>query len=138
MSYYILLSLHFFTLIVWISSLFYLYGFLLIQNTPEDKIIFDKAMILYKKISSPALLVTILSGVTLLILNNVLLATGFWIYVKFFLISLLILMHLNYKSDINLVKKKLKKINNRVVIPHIYSVFVLLGFIIILVKTKPF
>mgnify|MGYP001598196498 CR=1 FL=1 len=138
MTYYILVSFHLLSIIIWVSSLFYLYGLNLIQKNKNDKTLIDKGLQIYKQISNPALLVALIFGITLLVLNKTILETGFWIYVKFFLISLMILMHFAYKIEINLVKNGLKVLKKRVIISHIYSLFILLGIVILLIKTKSF
>jgi putative membrane protein len=138
MTYYILLSFHLLAVIIWVSSLLYLYGLSLLQKDQKDKTLIDKALEFYKRVSNPALLVTVVLGVTLLVLNKGLLETGFWIYIKFFLTSLMILLHFAYKIEIDLVKKDLKIFKNRVIISHIYTLVALLGIVIILVTTKPF
>lgn len=144
MSYYILLSFHLLAIIIWIASLFYLFRLNLIQEDKEDKedkkdkTLIDKGLQFYTRVSNPALFVTLILGITLLVLNKGLLETGFWIYIKFFFISLMILIHFTYKIEVNLVKNNLKMFKNKVTTSHIYSLFTLLGMIVLLIKTKPF
>jgi putative membrane protein len=138
MEYYFLLSLHLFAIFIWMSSFFYLYRLQSIQAKQNNQVFFDEAIFIYKKVASPALTTVVVLGIALISLNKGLLETGLWIYIKFFLISLMAIMHFQYKIDINAIKKDLKVQKKEVIVYHIYSLFVMLAFVIVLTITKPF
>lgn len=136
--YYFFLSAHLFSIFVWISSIFYLYRLNLMHINQNNRALLNEAIFTYKKVASPALLTAIILGVTLISSNKSLLETGLWIYIKFFLISLMILMHFQYKIDLKAVSKNLKTESRKVIVYHIYSIFMMLAFVIFLTITKPF
>jgi len=138
MHYYFLLSLHLISLFVWISSFFYLYRLNTIQINQNKKVFLEEAHFIYKRVASPSLLMVVIFGISLISLNKGLLASGAWIYIKLFLISLMILMHFNYKINLELIEKNKKAEKREVVVYHTYSIFIMLAFVIVLTITKPF
>ena len=138
MHYYFLLSLHLISLFVWISSFFYLYRLNTVQINQNKKVFLEEAYFIYKRVANPSLLMVVIFGISLISLNKGLLASGAWIYIKLFLISLMILMHFNYKINLELIEKNKKAEKREVVVYHTYSIFIMLAFVIVLTITKPF
>jgi len=138
MHYYFLLSLHLISLFVWISSFIYLYRLNTVQLNQNKKVFLEEAHFIYKRVANPSLLMVVIFGISLISLNKGLLASGAWIYIKLFLISLMILMHFNYKINLELIEKNKKAEKREVDVYHTYSIFIMLAFVIVLTITKPF
>ncbi|MGB5918526.1 CopD family protein [Arcobacter sp.] len=136
--YYLLLSFHLISVITWISTIVYIGRLIFLQLGNKNTILQEEAYLIYKKISMPAFIATIFFGIILLFLNKSLLETGFWIYIKFFLISLIIIVHHLCKIYLNQIEKdELKKSNHYLKYLSLSPLF-FTAIIIILTINKPF
>ncbi len=137
MLYYYLVGFHLISVMVWISSLFYLQRIIMSQSNKSDIKIIDDGFFIYKKVANPAFLSTIFFGVILISLNKSLLSSGFWIYMKFFFISMIIIIH--HLSKIRLKElRDLKNIDKKSDSIHSFAPLVLVAFVVVLTLTKSF
>jgi protoporphyrinogen IX oxidase len=136
--YYLLLSFHLIAVITWISTIVYIGRLIFLQVVNKNTNLQNEAYLIYKKISMPAFIATISFGIILLFLNKSLLETGFWIYIKFFLISLIIMIHHLCKIYLNQIEKD-KLLKSKKYLKYL-SLFPLIfaALIIILTINKPF
>lgn len=136
--YYLLLSFHLIAVITWISTIVYISRLIFLQVVNKNTNLQNEAYLIYKKISMPAFIATISFGIILLFLNKSLLETGFWIYIKFFLISLIIMIHHLCKIYLNQIEKD-KLLKSKKYLKYL-SLFPLIfaALIIILTINKPF
>jgi protoporphyrinogen IX oxidase len=136
--YYLLLSFHLIAVITWISTIVYIGRLIFIQVDNQNTNLQKEAYLIYKKISMPAFISTIFFGIILLFLNKSLLETGFWIYIKFFLISLIIIVHHLFKIYLNQIEKDELKKSNQYLKYLSLSPLIFTALIIILTINKPF
>lgn len=66
---------------------------ILIQLNNKNIELLKEGDFIYKRIFLQAFISTISLGLILLILNKELLESGFWIYIKFLFVSLIIILH---------------------------------------------
>ncbi len=125
MEYYeFIKALHLISIILWISMLIYFPRLLIhhldivhLENTLILKDIKKEEKIIYRYIMSLGFILAVTCGISLIIINKSLLESGIWIYLKFFLISILAIIHHLYKiymreltsneSNIKITKKRL-------------------------------
>lgn len=136
--YYLLLSFHLIAVITWISTIVYIGRLIFLQVVNKNTNLQNEAYLIYKKISMPAFIATISFGIILLFLNKSLLETGFWIYIKFFLISLIITIHHLCKIYLNQIEKDELKKSNQYLKYLSLSTLIFVALIIILTINKPF
>lgn len=136
--YYLLLSFHLIAVITWISTIVYIGRLIFLQVVNKNTNLQNEAYLIYKKISMPAFIATISFGIILLFLNKSLLETGFWIYIKFFLISLIIMIHHLCKIYLNQIEKDELKKSNQYLKYLSLSTLIFAALIIILTINKPF
>lgn len=136
--YYLLLSFHLIAVITWISTIVYIGRLIFLQVVNKNTNLQNEAYLIYKKISMPAFIATISFGIILLFLNKSLLETGFWIYIKFFLISLIIMIHHLCKIYLNQIEKDELKKSNQYLKYLSLSTLIFVALIIILTINKPF
>ncbi|MDD5406871.1 MAG: protoporphyrinogen oxidase HemJ [Sulfurovaceae bacterium] len=97
MAYYSwILAFHVVSVLSWMAMLFYLPRLFVYHREHNDKVQFVEVVKiqeykLYKYIGLPALWATVISGLFLLWLNPYLLQSGTWIYIKLFLVFLLVM-----------------------------------------------
>ncbi len=144
MAYYNwILTFHVLSFLSWMAMLFYLPRLFVYHREHADKeefvnVVKIQEYKLYKYIGSPAMWATILSGVAMLALNPALFQSGGWIYVKIFLLALLISYHYSLEyyrralaDDPNIMSGKFFRFYNEV--PTLLAIG-----IVIMVVIKPF
>jgi len=137
-----ILAFHVMSFVSWMAMLFYLprlyvyhmefkdnYNFIKVVKIQEEK--------LYKFIGVPAFWATILSGVTMIILNPALFKSGIWLHIKLIAIVIMVFYHfsLGYFRK-RLLKDKCKKSGKFF---RVYNEIptVLMIIIVIMVVIKP-
>ncbi len=144
MAYYTwILAFHVMSFVSWMAMLFYLPRLFIYHREHSDNIAFGEVVQiqeykLYTYIGVPAMWATILSGSLMLYLNPGIFQSGNWMYVKLFLLAILIA----YSFSLNTIRKKL------IVEPEYKSgkyfrfynevPTLLMIFIVIMVVVKPF
>ncbi len=144
MAYYTwILAFHVMSFVSWMAMLFYLPRLFIYHREHSDNIAFAEVVQiqeykLYTYIGVPAMWATILSGSLMLYLNPGIFQSGNWMYVKLFLLAILIA----YSFSLNTIRKKL------IVEPEYKSgkyfrfynevPTLLMIFIVIMVVVKPF
>lgn len=144
MEYYTwILAFHVMSFVSWMAMLFYLPRLFIYHREHSDNIAFGEVVQiqeykLYTYIGVPAMWATILSGSLMLYLNLGIFQSGNWMYVKLFLLAILIA----YSFSLNTIRKKL------IVEPEYKSgkyfrfynevPTLLMIFIVIMVVVKPF
>lgn len=136
--YYLLLSFHLIAVITWISTIVYIGRLIFLQVVNKNTNLQNEAYLIYKKISMPAFISTIFLGLVLLSLNKSLLESEFWIYIKFFLISLIIMIHHLCKIYLTQIEEN-RLLKSKEYLKY-FSMFplILVAIIMILTITKPF
>lgn len=138
MTYYFILSFHLIAIITWITSLFLIQRLVLLQARDKDNKVLEEGFLIYKKVANPAFLATFVFGIILISLNKALLSTGFWIYAKFFFISLIALLHHMCKTDLKNLQENRFSRKDKNIIYHSISPLILVAITAILVIVKPF
>ncbi len=139
MKYYtLLLAFHLISITVWISALIQMQRLIFLQAGSTSQQLLKEGFFIYKRLANPSLLLTIVLGVILISLNKNLLETGIWIYLKFFIISLLIIIHHLCKINFKQLEKNLLITKKQTINYHSYAPLVLLCIVILLTVTKPF
>lgn len=139
MTYYnLFVSLHLISLIVWITSTVYIFRLILLQIYEKNKILLKEAFMIYNQISSFSFLFTICFGLILIFLNKSILKTGIWIYIKFFLVSIIILIHHLSKIYLNKIDKNIFTKDKKYIKYMSFFPLILMSLIILLTITKPF
>ncbi len=136
--YYLLLSFHLIAVITWISSIVYLGRLIFLQVENKNTYLQKEAYFIYKKISMPAFICTISLGLILIFLNKTVLETGFWIYTKFFIISIIIMIHHLCKIYLNQIERNQFLKSKEYLKYFSFSSLILVAFVIVLTITKPF
>jgi len=144
MAYYTwILAFHVMSFTSWMAMLFYLPRLFIYHREHADNKAFGEVVEvqeykLYTYIGVPAMWATILSGSLMLYLNTAIFQSGWWIYVKLFLLTLLV----SYSFSLNTIRKKL--ISDPYYKTGKYFRFynevptLLMIFIVIMVVVKPF
>ena len=142
-NYLLLKALHVISMISWMAALLYLPRLFVYHTTVKKKTEASEMLKimeyrLQKYIMNPAMVATIFFGILLLNVKNVINWNEKWIYIKFFLVLGLIIVHhllIKFRKDFyydrNTHSKKFYKILNEV--PTIFLIF-----IILIVYLKPF
>ena len=133
-----ILALHLISIITWISSLLYMQKLILLQSKQNNSTLEQETAHTYKYLANPAFLATIVFGSLLLILNKPLLQTGFWIYLKFFFISMIIIVHHLCKIYLNQLRKNELIQSKHFSYLYTNSALILFAFIALLTIIKPF
>lgn len=136
--YYLILAFHLISVVLWISVIVYMQRLILLQAEGKNDKLQEEAFFIYKKIASPAFLGTVVFGILLVIFNKAILESGFWIYAKFFLISLIILMHHLSKINLMQIENNTLTTSKKQIGYHSYSPLILLSLVVILTIIKPF
>lgn len=144
MAYYTwILSFHVLSFLSWMAMLFYLPRLFVYHREHNDnegflEVVKIQEYKLYKYIGQPALWATLISGLTLALLNQGIFQSGFWFYVKIIFAILLLIysFSLDYfrialANDVNFKSGKFFRFYNEV--PTILSIV-----IVIMVVVKPF
>lgn len=144
MAYYTwILSFHVLSFLSWMAMLFYLPRLFVYHREHNDnegflEVVKIQEYKLYKYIGQPALWATLISGLTLALLNQGVFQSGFWFYVKIIFAILLLIysFSLDYfrialANDVNFKSGKFFRFYNEV--PTILSIV-----IVIMVVVKPF
>ncbi|WP_331775476.1 CopD family protein [Sulfurospirillum sp. 1612] len=109
MEYYqYILIFHIMSFMSWMAGLFYLPRLFVYHEEHLDKPDFKKVVEiqeykLYKYIDAPAMIATVLSGVTMFVLNPALFESGMWVYAKIIAVIALI----GYDLSMNHYRKQL-------------------------------
>lgn len=139
MEYYsLILSLHLISIVVWITALSWVYRLIFIHNKHSQSHLKEEAFFVFPRLCTPAFIATIVFGTLLLVLNKALLETGFWIYIKFFVVSLIILLHHQCKIDLYTCNRNLLSKKSSTLAYHSYMPLVLFSVVAILTITKLF
>ena len=139
MTYYnLFVSLHLISLIVWITSTVYIFRLILLQIYEKNKILLKEAFMIYNQISSFSFLFTICFGLILIFLNKSILKTGIWIYIKLFLVSIIILIHHLSKIYLNKIDKNIFTKDKKYIKYMSFFPLILMSLIILLTIIKPF
>ena len=139
MGYYpYILSLHLISVITWVLLSVYIQRLIYFQVDTKNGALLKEAWFIYTRFANPAFLFTIVFGFILIISNKGILESGFWIYIKFFLISLIILIHHLGKIALKQLEKNEYRVSKKQVNIHSISPIILLSCVVILTITKPF
>ena len=139
MAYYsAFLALHLISLIIWLCSLLVIYRLIVLQTKQACSMQLEEAFYMYKLFASPALSIAIILGTALLFLNKGILSTGFWIYIKFFLISMMIILHHQGKIYLQQIKNNTFEKSTYFISYHSYMPMVLVAIVAFLTITKLF
>lgn len=110
--YYLVLAFHLISILIWISALTYLSRLMIIhtqalgnQNIQLCESIKKEENFIFNTLIHSGFYFAITFGVILIYLNNAILASGVWFYVKLFFISLLIIVHHLCKIYMNQLNK---------------------------------
>lgn len=133
-----ILAFHLISILTWISSLLYMKKLILLQSQQSNIQLQQETAKTYKYLANPAFLATIIFGTLLLVLNKPLLQTGFWIYAKFFFISLIIIVHHLCKISLKQIIKKELMVNKHLSSVYTYSALILFALVALLTIVKPF
>jgi len=132
-------ALHLISIFIWISMLVYLpklISFRLVALKSGNISLIEKIKkeekTIYRYVASPAFVLAVGLGISLVMLNKDLLSTGFWIYIKFFFISILAIIHHWCKIYMLELDKNKTDINEKV-FDYLSSTTLLLISVIILV-----
>ena len=136
--YYLILSFHLIAIITWITSLVYMQRLIFLQVEKVNSKLLKEGYFVFESLAKPAFLLTIVFGVVLVVLNKGLLSSGFWIYVKFFFISLIIILHHLCKINLKELESNSFKTKKQNVIYHSFAPLVLVSIVAILTITKAF
>lgn len=135
-------SIHLISIIIWIIGLVYLLKVLyfhqaqLKTNVNSQEKLIKEEVFVYRYVMSTSFLSAILFGCLLIVFNKSLLQTGMWIYIKFFFISILAIIH--HLCKIYMIKLKDNNVEtkdetyNKLII---YS-FLCLSIVVLLTTTK--
>jgi putative membrane protein len=138
-------SLHLISIILWISMLIYFPRLLShhldalhFNNDVLVNSIKEEEKIIYRYIMSLAFVFAVISGIFLIVFNKALLSSGIWIYLKFFLISILAIIHHIYRIYMVKLNKNLLdiKVNKKRLNYLSYSSFIIISFICFLTIVK--
>ncbi|MEV9528197.1 CopD family protein [Aliarcobacter butzleri] len=139
MAYYnFFVAFHLISLIVWITSTVYIFRLILLQIDGKNEFLLKEGFMIYNQISSFSFLFTICFGLILIFLNNSILETGIWIYVKFFLVSIIISIHHLSKIYLNKIDRDTFTRDKKYIKYMSFFPFILMSLIILLTITKPF
>ncbi|WP_417333506.1 CopD family protein [Halarcobacter sp.] len=93
-------AFHLISIIIWFSSSIYLLktlffhkSLLKIKDLQLIKKLEQKEIFIYRYVSSLSFVFAVTFGIVLIVQNSALLQSGYWIYTKFFFISLLAIAH---------------------------------------------
>ncbi len=139
MKYYnLLLAFHLISIVTWISTIVYLQRLILLQVNTTQQLLITEGFFIYKRLANPAFSSTIVFGIVLIILNKSLLETGLWIYLKFFIISLIIIIHHLCKINLKQLERNQFTTKEQNVNYHSYAPLILVAVVTVLTITKPF
>ncbi|MDN5110766.1 CopD family protein [Aliarcobacter butzleri] len=139
MAYYnFFVAFHLISLIVWITSTVYIFRLILLQIDEKNEFLLKEGFMIYNQISSFSFLFTICFGLILIFLNKSILETGIWIYIKFFLVSIIILIHHLSKIYLNKIDKNIFTKDKKYIKYMSFLPLILMSLIILLTITKPF
>lgn len=139
MAYYnFFVAFHLISLIAWITSTVYIFRLILFQIDKKNEFLLKEAFIIYNQISSFSFLFTICFGLILIFLNKSILETGIWIYIKFFLVSIIILIHHLSKIYLNKIDKNIFTKDKKYIKYMSFLPLILMSLIILLTITKSF
>ncbi|RXK01852.1 hypothetical protein CRV02_05920 [Arcobacter sp. CECT 8989] len=142
MHYYELIkAFHLISIIIWFSSSIYLLktlffhkSLLEIKELQIIKKLKQKEIFIYRYVSSFSFVFAVILGVVLIAQNSALLQSGYWIYTKFFFISLLAIVHHYIRVFIDeLISTKLKAFEYLILF-----IVIVLSIVIFLTITKLF
>ncbi len=115
MEYYLYIkALHVVAFVAWMSVLFYLPRLFVYHTENKDnqefvKIIKIQENRLYYFIGTPAILITIFTGLIMILLNIGLFKTGGWLHLKLLFAFLLIIYHIDCGRHLNNLKQDIYK-----------------------------
>ncbi|MCT7908466.1 CopD family protein [Arcobacter lacus] len=139
MAYYnFFVAFHLISLIVWITSTVYIFRLILLQIDEKNEFLLKEGFIIYNQISSFSFLFTICFGLILIFLNKSILETGIWIYIKFFLVSIIILIHHLSKIYLNKIDRNTFTKDKKYIKYMSFFPLILMSLIILLTITKSF
>ncbi|RZV18633.1 CopD family protein [Aliarcobacter butzleri] len=139
MAYYnFFVAFHLISLIVWITSTVYIFRLILLQIDKKNEFLLKEGFMIYNQISSFSFLFTICFGLILIFLNKSILETGIWIYIKFFLVSIIILIHHLSKIYLNKIDENTFTKDKKYIKYMSFFPLILMSLIILLTITKPF
>ena len=139
MAYYnFFVAFHLISLIVWITSTVYIFRLILLQIDEKNEFLLKEGFMIYNQISSFSFLFTICFGLILIFLNKSILETGIWIYIKFFLVSIIILIHHLSKIYLNKIDKNIFTKDKKYIKYMSFFPLILMSLIILLTIIKPF
>lgn len=139
MAYYnFFVAFHLISLIVWITSTVYIFRLILLQIDEKNEFLLKEGFMIYNQISSFSFLFTICFGLILIFLNKSILETGIWIYIKFFLVSIIILIHHLSKIYLNKIDKNIFTKDKKYIKYMSFLPLILMSLIILLTIIKPF
>ncbi|MBF7065853.1 hypothetical protein D5R49_07095 [Arcobacter butzleri] len=104
----------------------------------KNEFLLKEGFMIYNQISSFSFLFTICFGLILIFLNKSILETGIWIYIKFFLVSIIILIHHLSKIYLNKIDKNIFTKDKKYIKYMSFLPLILMSLIILLTITKPF
>ena len=119
MEYYLYIkAFHVISFVAWLAVLFYLPRLFVYQICNKDKRDFvDVVKIqqyrLYFLIGTPAIVLTLLTGSSLIILNPAIFKSGMWIHIKFLFVIFLIAYHVDCGRRMYQLRKEIYKRSDR-------------------------
>ena len=129
-------SIHLIAIFIWISMLVYLpkllsYHYEALKSNNDSLIVKLKAeeKTIYRYVASIAFVIAVVSGISLIMANKSLLSSGIWIYLKFFLISVLAIIHHLCRIYMIELQNKVKTINKKIFDWLSYSTLFLISLI---------